>query len=900
MKKIRIGIIILIAVFKFYEGFSQNWITSKAIVGSDVEPKYSILDPSNNLIVLGAFKDSLYSPYSYVSYGARDLVLLKLNADYQVQWSTRIGCSSADIAGGLTIDNQNNIYITGNYYNTLKITENDTLINSGNADVFLIKYNSDGIFQWAKRVASSSTLQSSFDLKYNGVDKLIMTGFYKDSIIFGSQTVNTDTLPGNSFISNYIATFDLSGNYIWAKTFLGTNDNTRIRRVDLSQNGYYFGGYFQGDLYFNIDTISSYTTNSFDAFLFKTDFNGNVQWIRRIRGQSTENFKTLATDEFDNVYILGNYNSPTIFVDSTAASTVTFAGNTGGYDTYIGKYNRSGVLQWFLCKGSSAKDIYNDFVVRNNLIYATGYFADQIVFNNDTLKTSSSLNEDAFLAAFNEIGDPIAGISITGTGDYNDAGVTVNMGASSRAYVSGYFRSPRIKIGDSTYYNNHVNKSDLFFAIYQHPFKAVITDERQVSCYGGNDGMLKVTPYFGRAPYIYTWSHNPSLNNAVAENLSARNYSVTITDADSRTASISATVSQPTPLSTSGAITPVTCYNGNDGAIDVTPSGGIAPYSYNWLSPDGSGINPISQDQDNINRGHYILTLKDKNLCQRIDTFFVTEPAPFTFGNSTIDSIKIPPGNNGAITLVVEGGTSPYTYNWNGPGIVNDPSQNLVNLSVGGTYIVSVTDSKSCHGDTSFLVPSDTMLIASISSKTDVDCKGGSTGSATVAISNGSDNYTYAWRNNAGTAYGGNEPILSGVPADKYFVNVTDNVSSKTTETSVIINEPSTGISLLLNPTPLRCYNDNSGVINLTVTGGVLPYSYHWSNGAVTEDLVNIAAANYSVTVTDTKGCIQTGSEQITQPTTLSLNLIPDPVNRIYCFGDLTAQVFANAGGGSC
>ncbi len=58
----------------------------------------------------------------------------------------------------------------------------------------------------------------------------------------------------------------------------------------------------------------------------------------------------------------------------------TYTGNRGGYDTFIGKYNRSGILQWFIRKGSSSKDIYNDFVVRNNVIFATGYFGNHDYF----------------------------------------------------------------------------------------------------------------------------------------------------------------------------------------------------------------------------------------------------------------------------------------------------------------------------------------------------------------------------------------------------------------------------------------------------------------------------------------------------------------------------------------
>ena len=79
----------------------------------------------------------------------------------------------------------------------------------------------------------------------------------------------------------------------------------------------------------------------------------------------------------------------------------------------------------------------------------------------------------------------------------------VNMDVNSHAYVSGYYRSQQIQIGSQIYTSSNINKSDLFFAIYEQPFKAVITDEDMVSCNGLSDGMLTVTPYFGRPPFTY-------------------------------------------------------------------------------------------------------------------------------------------------------------------------------------------------------------------------------------------------------------------------------------------------------------------------------------------------------------------------------------------------------------
>jgi gliding motility-associated-like protein len=708
-----------------------------------------------------------------------------------------------------------------------------------------------------------------------------------------------DTLLGNSYYSNFIASFDLNGNHIWSKRFLSSNNNTRIRRIDISQNGYYFGGYFQGNLTFDIGTITSYTPNAYDAFIYKTDFNGNGQWVRRIRGQNTENFRTLTTDEYDNVYVLGNYNSPTIYIDSTETITKAYTGNSGGYDTYIAKYNRSGVLKWFIRKGSTAKDIYNDFVVRNNLIYTTGYFANQIIFNNDTLHTDNPLNEDAFLAAFNEIGDAIAGVSIQGTGNYNDAGTIVNMDASSRAYVSGYYRSQEIKIGDQTYTSNNINKSDLFFAIYQHPFKAVITDEQMVTCYGLSDGMLEVTPYFGRPPYTYSWSHNASLAGPLAENLPAGDYTVTVTDANNNHASISKTITQPLPLEINGTITPVSCYNGDNGAIDLTVTGGTksVDYIYNWTTLNGSGLVPLNQDQSGLTDGTYTIYVEDDNSCNKTMDFVVTHPARINFKGSVVTPVTIPPGNNGAVDLSVNGGNAPYTFAWTGPESFSASTEDLTNLGLGGLYNLHLTDDKACTSDTSFAIVDGTTLVAEISGKTDVLCYGQNNGSVTVTVYDGLPPYSYQWSDQ------GTPTLLNtrtGMAPGIYYLLVSDAATPTphTAPASVEIVGPANDLHLVLYPQNLRCYQDNSGVIDLSVTGGTYPYQYSWSNGYTGEDLLDVASGLYTVTVTDGNNCTAIGNETtLTEPPLLALDI--EITNAILCHGDNDASLTANASGGN-
>jgi gliding motility-associated-like protein len=902
MKKIVFLLLFIIELSPSNVCKSQTWIASTKINASEIEPRYSVIDNQNNLFILSYFTDTIYSPINIISYGVRDLLVTKINSSGSVIWNKRIGNVSTDVTGGIAIDNNGNIYISGTYYDhPCRFTGTDSLLSKGGGDIFIAKYSNDGSFIWAKRVSSAKTLESSFDLRFDGNNRLLMCGFFKDSLVIGSTKPNIDTLLGSSFNSNFIAAFDLDANIIWAKKFLGTNNLTRFRRIDISQNGYYFGGYFQGNVVLDIGTITSYVPTTYDAFIYKTDFNGNGQWVRRFRGSGTENFRTLTTDEFDNVYVLGNYNSPTIFVDSTESIVKTFTGNSGGYDTFIGKYNRSGVLQWFIRKGSSGKDIYNDFVVRNNVIYATGYFGNQLIFNQDTLKVNQSNISDVFLAAFNEIGNPIGGISMQGSDidkvtAINNAGTIINMDASSRAYISGYYRSRQIKIGSQTYTSTNKNRSDLFFAIYQHPLLAVFTRHVNVTCNGLSDGLLQVTPYFGKSPYTYTWSHDANLHTNTAVDLPAGRYTVTVTDASNATTNIFYDISQPTPLVINDVTTPVSCHNGNNGAIDITVTGGTkkTDYSYFWTTLDGSGIVPLQQDQTGLTDGTYTITVKDDNQCAATRNIFVDDPAQFNFSGTVITNIVVPT-TNGAVDLHVTGGNAPYNFQWTGPGGFTAATEDIAGLTTAGLYDVAITDSKNCIADTSMMVNDGTTMIASISDKTDVLCFGDNNGSATVSVVNGLTPYSYHWSDGLVTPLA----LRTNMAPGPYQVLVSDAATpvAHTAQASVTINGPASGLNLLLNVQNLRCYHDSTGVINLTVSGGTLPYQEAWNTGYTGEDLVNVASGSYSVTVTDGNNCVAHGNADITEPGIMAMTI--DTAGLNLCFGDHHVSATANPTGGS-
>ncbi len=878
--------------------FSQEWVTSGVIKSNEIEPKFSLIDDVGNSYILAAFKDTVYEPFM-ISKGNPDLLLLKLNASGNILWHKQIGGTGLDNAGSLNIKD-NELLVVLNFQNTVKFGVNDSIVSKGSFDIGLCKFSSEtGNYISSIVIGTSdgiSDAQVVLNAKINDTT-LVIAGNFSNKIFLGAYP-NCDTLLANSFNTNFIAQINLEGDIIWSKRILSSTSNCKVNKIAVSDNGFYYGGFYRGMVFFDIDTLVSFTSGYNDNFLYKTDFNGNGIWVRRIFGTQTENIQAVSNDEFDNVYVLGNYGSPTLFIDSTATQIKSHPGNLGNFDTYICKYNRSGILQWLVLKGSPGRDIYNDFLLRNNLIFATGYFTNQIVFNNDTISTSGLGNSDAFFAAFNQIGDPISGVSVVGTGDFEDAGTVVNMDASSQAYVSGYYKSQEIQIGDETYTSNNIDKSDLYFAIYQHPLIAQITDEKMVTCHGLSDGWLQVTPYFGRPPYTYSWDHDPNLHDSRAVNLPVGVYTVTISDANDSVAKKTYPVTQPQPLSISSVITPVSCNSLGDGAIDITVTGGTkkTDYAYFWSTLDGSGVQPQNQDQTGLTEGTYTVLVKDDNLCDTSASLLVTEPAPIRFSGSVVTDFTFPPGNNGAVDLHVSGGNTPYIFAWTGPGSYTASTEDISSLTTGGLYSLALTDNKSCTADTAFAVNDGTTLIAEITAKTDVLCFGDDNGSVMVGVLNGIEPYTYTWSDGLVTPI----PTRTGMSSGTYLVVVTD-AALPTPHTSdpatVVINGPASALHLILDGKDLGCYNDSSGVVNLNVSGGTLPYRFLWNNGYTGEDQVNVPAGQYSITVTDTNNCIAQGDTTIGQPDYFGGDI--EITRELLCHGERTGELTANANGGT-
>lgn len=331
---------------------------------------------------------------------------------------------------------------------------------------------------------------------------------------------------------------------------------------------------------------------------------------------------------------------------------------------------------------------------------------------------------------------------------------------------------------------------------------------------------------------IYTYNWSTGAPSEDINNLGEGTYFVTVTSSDGCAISSSFTITgSSTSIDISGlAVSNTSCQVPNGSVdIDVTPAG---TYSFLW----SNGM--TTEDINNSPAGTYSVTVTDGNGCTSTGSFTIgNESAEFTLSAipQTNTSCTV---SNGSIDLSIDPPGS-YTYIWSNGSTTED-----LNAMSGGNYSVTVTDANSCSSTASFTIDEATAVPEIQASIMDEVC-GEANGSIHLSVT--PSNSTYAWSS------GETIEDLNNISAGTYIVTVTGSNGCTVIDTFTINNGSS---NFTLSGTPIdnsSCSSPN-GSLNLQVTPSGA-YTFIWSNGATTEDLQNIDAGTYSVTVTDPFNC---------------------------------------------
>jgi len=350
------------------------------------------------------------------------------------------------------------------------------------------------------------------------------------------------------------------------------------------------------------------------------------------------------------------------------------------------------------------------------------------------------------------------------------------------------------------------------------------------SCAGMTDGSITVMVSGGSGSgYTYNWGTS-GLTGANPTNVAAGNYTVTVTDGNQCTIQIPVTVDATVIISGTARIIEDDCGD-SSGGIQITPSGGTAPYTYTWAG--GPVEIGDTNTVENIPTGNYSVTITDANGCFSVENITLGGPTAVLSASGTVADVDCVGESNGAISVTAAGGFSPYTYAWSNGAT----TPNNADLPA-GEYTVTVTDSKICTYTETFTVGTSSNLMVTI------EITKGAPGAIALATATGGvEPYSYEWCNGQTT------PEATDLEEGNCSLTVIDALGCTVVENiEIIVDNPVVTVSVA---SAISCNGLSDGALQLAIEGGKMPYTYLWNTGATTPDLADLGAGTYEVTVTD-------------------------------------------------
>ena len=391
-----------------------------------------------------------------------------------------------------------------------------------------------------------------------------------------------------------------------------------------------------------------------------------------------------------------------------------------------------------------------------------------------------------------------------------------------------------------------------------------------IDCNGNENGAIDLSVDGGTANYIYAWTKTGddsySATTQDLTDLSAGTYNVTITDASDCTTTNSFTIVEPTELiiADAGLSTEIACF-GDNGLIRVNiTQATVASYTYALYQGDSVVQTTTISDLNytfSAPAGTYEVRVTDANGCSSSFTTELTQAEEELLIDIEKTDLNCYNSNNGTITVTTTGGVAPYTFSWSDSGTGNYRD----GLTI-GTYTVTITDSIGCvKVRTVEIENGDLFNIDPV--VTPISCFGADDGSIELNLEGGVSPISFIWSDDSNAGQSRNN-----LPPGDYSVLIQDASGCEIQRDFTIIEPEEISIAAVVT-NATDCDNPASGSIDLQISGGNSPYIFQWSNGAVTEDISALIAQTYSVTVTDSKGCISEKEFTITRPDDLEIDL---------------------------
>lgn len=421
-------------------------------------------------------------------------------------------------------------------------------------------------------------------------------------------------------------------------------------------------------------------------------------------------------------------------------------------------------------------------------------------------------------------------------------------------------------------------------------FQAVVESIVKPSCQGKADGIIKITHNGVFTPFSFEWSRGDTTQNL--SNVGVGIYRVTISNGIGCKKELG-----PIEVTASSSLQPIAtflrsplCFEDATGIIELNVVNGFPPYTYKW--EDGFTGNRRTQ----LIAGSYLITISDASSCSIEYTAEIPGPPPLELSVSNLEDVRCFGTKTGQIRIHVSGGTEPYTYAWNDNGSQVQFRPNLAS----GNYGVTVYDDNGCNvSQNNVIVRQPPELVYSIDKVIPSGCLQKPDGEIQTSVAGGVAPYKYYW-----SASNQNTGDVNQLIPGAYTMTAVDANNCKITTESILVSSGNIVYPIVFQKVKdNKCPSEESGQITAKSLQSKLPLDFNWSNGTQrlvyfdSDTLKNLSGGIYSVTITDSDGCISVSPS-------LSINSIPgftysaDIVKNL-CNTDSSATITLQTGGAS-
>jgi hypothetical protein len=374
-----------------------GWSTTERRGGDDAV-KRMVHDVHGNLFVGGTFAGmadfNIYgnTPFLLTSYGDQDAYVASYRPDGSLRWARHFGGLGNDELAGMAIDGSGNVYLGGhfvqNFYMPMASGGFDTLIETptgilpDRTDIFMIKLDSTGQFQWGHQLGGTNN-DFLRDLHVSPNGDIAITGSFWANLALDPLLMGTGTYSANNS-AGYVARYNTNGQFLWANIINGSSSQAGFGiHIDNAMNVLVTGSY-RGTVNFDPGPGSASMTSSFnsdDVFIAKYNSNGILQWVNGYGHSLFETGFGVTTDDQGQVFMTGSFSNSVDFNPNGPSQLLT---SNGDLDIFVLSLTPTGQFRWVAPFGGAGRDVPTEIKLHNGMLFSVGSFRDTIDFDHGT------------------------------------------------------------------------------------------------------------------------------------------------------------------------------------------------------------------------------------------------------------------------------------------------------------------------------------------------------------------------------------------------------------------------------------------------------------------------------------------------------------------------------------